>query len=259
MVEFLGQYNIITVGIIGSILAGVATGIGALPIFFTRKVPDVILDGLLGFAAGVMLAATAFSLIIPAIEYGGGGVQGAVITSIGIFIGAVFLDLIDKFSPHMHRVLGEEGGKTTLNKIWLFIIAITIHNFPEGLAVGVGFGSGNIASGMSLAIGIGLQNIPEGLAVALALLRENYSRTKVFFIALATGLVEPIGGLLGISIIQVAKPILPIGLAFAAGAMLFVISDEIIPETHTRGYQRIATYGVIIGFIIMMIMDTTLG
>lgn len=259
MVEFLSQYNAVIIGMIASGIAGIATGVGAIPIFFTKSVSNRILDGLLGFAAGVMLAATSFSLIVPAIEYGGGGVKGAVTASIGIFVGAVFLDLIDKISPHMHSVLGKEGAKTSLSKVWLFIIAITIHNFPEGLAVGVGFGDGNITNGLTLAIGIGLQNIPEGLAVALPLLRDNYSKPKAFLIALATGLVEPIGGLLGISVVQMARPILPFGLAFAAGAMLFVISDEIIPETHSRGFQRIATYGVVIGFIIMMFLDNTLG
>ena len=257
--DFLNSSNIPIVGILASILAGIATGIGALPIFITRRVSDKTLDTMLGFSAGVMLAATSFSLIIPAIEFGGGGAKGVLITAAGILMGVVFLDAVDKYSPHMHTILGNEGSKSSLSKVWLFVIAITIHNFPEGLAVGVGFGSGNISDGISLAIGIGLQNMPEGLAVALPLLRENYKKSKAFLIALATGLVEPIGGLIGITAVQFAKPILPLGLAFAAGAMLFVISDEIIPETHSRGYQRLATYGVIVGFIIMMILDNTLG
>ena len=251
--------NVILTGIIFSVLAGTATGIGALPALLTRKVSDKMLDTMLGFSAGIMLAATAFSLIIPSIEYGGGGVKGVAITALGIIVGAVFLDLADKLSPHMHSVMGSEGGGSRLSKVWLFVIAITIHNFPEGLAVGVGFGSGDIAGGIALAIGIGLQNMPEGLAVALPLLREGYKKSTAFLIALSTGLVEPIGGLLGISVVQIAKPILPLGLAFAAGAMLFVISDEIIPETHTRGFQRLATYGVIVGFVVMMVLDNTLG
>ncbi|MCX7923612.1 MAG: ZIP family metal transporter [Clostridia bacterium] len=257
--DLFNPNNFILIGIIASICAGTATGLGSLPIFFTKKVSDRTLDAMLGFSAGVMLAATSFSLIIPSIEHAGGGVKGVTITALGILFGAIFLDLVDKFSPHMHTIAGSEGRKSTLSKVWLFVIAITIHNFPEGLAVGVGFGSGDIANGVSLAIGIGLQNMPEGLAVALPLLREGYSRRKAFTIALLTGLVEPIGGLFGISIVQVAQPILPLGLAFAAGAMLFVISDEIIPETHSRGFQRIATYGVIIGFVIMMVLDNTLG
>ncbi len=152
-----------------------------------------------------------------------------------------------------------EGASASLKRIWLFVIAITIHNFPEGLAVGVGFGDQNIKNGLILAIGIGLQNMPEGLAVALALLREGYSQKKSFLIALLTGLVEPIGGFLGLWLVNVFKPILPFTLAFAAGAMLFVISDEIIPETHNNGNEREATYGILIGFVIMMILDITLG
>jgi ZIP family zinc transporter len=215
---------------------------------------------MLGFAAGVMLAATSFSLIVPAIEYGGGGVKGATITLSGILLGGIFLDLIDKYAPHEHLLEGRhEGNDSSLKKVWLFIIAITLHNFPEGLAVGVGFGNGDIANGISLAIGIGLQNVPEGLAVALALIREKYKTSTAFFIALLTGLVEPIGGIIGVGLVQLAQSILPLGLAFAAGAMLFVISDEIIPETHKHNYERVATYGVLIGFVIMMFLDVTLG
>jgi len=246
-------------GIIASILAGIATGVGALPLLFTKKISDKLLDTMLGFSAGVMLAATSFSLVIPALEYGGGGLKGTLLTALGMIVGAVFLDLIDKFSPHVHTVLGNEGSKSKLSRVWLFVIAITIHNFPEGLAVGVGFGTGNTFDGLSLSIGIGLQNMPEGLAVALPLLHEGYSKSKALLIAFATGLVEPIGALFGILLAHVARPILPIGLAFAAGAMLFVISDEIIPETHTRGFQRIATYGVIVGFIVMTALNTLIG
>ncbi|KAJ52507.1 ZIP family zinc transporter [Clostridium tetanomorphum] len=251
----------ILVGVLGSLIAGLATAIGAIPIFFTKNVSHKYLDAMLGFAAGVMLAATCFSLIIPSIEYGGGGIKGVLITSLGIISGGIMLDLIDKYAPHEHLILGDrkEGPSSSLTKVWLFIIAITIHNFPEGLAVGVGFGSGNLSDGISLALGIGLQNMPEGLAVALALIRENYTSKKSFLIALFTGLVEPIGGIIGASLVQIAKPILPFVLALAGGAMLFVISDEIIPETHEHGFERIATYGLLIGFIIMMIMDVTLG
>ena len=220
-----------------------------------------MLDLLLGFAAGVMLAATSFSLIIPSLDYSGGGLKGALITSAGILVGAIFLDLTDKYSPHEHLLDKRiEGGATkSLKRIWLFIIAITIHNFPEGLAVGVGFGDNNISNGLTLAMGIGLQNMPEGLAVGISLLRENYSQKKAFLIALLTGLVEPVGGLLGLLLVSVFKPILPFTLAFAAGAMLFVISDEIIPETHQGGHEREATFGVIVGFVVMMILDVTLG
>lgn len=252
--------NTFLLGIIASVGAGLMTGVGALPIFFTRNISEKMLDVLLGFAAGVMLAATSFSLIIPSLEYSGGGLKGALITGLGIFVGSMFLDLTDKYSPHVHLLdKREEGASASLKKIWLFIIAITIHNFPEGLAVGVGFGDDNVRNGLSIALGIGLQNMPEGLAVALSLVREKYNVKKAFMVALLTGLVEPIGGLMGLGLVSVFKPVLPFVLAFAAGAMLFVISDEIIPETHSNGHERGATYGIVIGFIIMMILDVTLG
>lgn len=259
MADLLSTYNIIAVGVLFSLMAGLATGVGAIPIFFTRKVSERQLDGMLGFAAGVMLAATSFSLILPAIEYGGGGVIGALITCIGIVTGGIFLDMVDKLTPHAPINGRLEASQSSLRKVWLFVIAITIHNFPEGLAVGVGFGAHDIGNAVALAIGIGLQNIPEGLAVALPLIREGYSAGKAFLIALATGLVEPIGGLLGVALVQVAGPILPFGLAFAAGAMLFVMSDEIIPETHSHGHERAATYAILIGFVIMMFLDVVLG
>lgn len=260
MPSFLEGLSVIQIGIIASTAAGLATGIGAIPILFTTSVSERMRDILLGFAAGVMLAATSFSLIIPAIEYGGGGVSGVMAVVIGMMAGAVFLDAVDKLSPHQHFIMGPEGATNPrLAAIWLFVIAITIHNFPEGLAVGVGFGGGDVGNGIALAIGIGLQNIPEGLAVALALVGEKYSRGTAFLAALLTGLVEPLGGFLGLFLVQWVQWILPYGLAFAAGAMLFVISDEIIPETHRTGFERAATYAVVVGFLIMMFLDSTLG
>ena len=246
---------------LGCIIPGIMTGIGALPIFFTKSVSQRLLDVLLGAAAGVMLAATCFSLLLPSIEAGGGDLRAVLITSAGLLAGGIFLDFIDKHSPHMHlldkRVEGE--GTESLKKIWLFIIAITIHNFPEGMATGVAFGTDNLANGITIAMGIGLQNMPEGLAVALALVREKYSVKYAFMVALLTGLVEPIGAFLGYGLVSVFEPLLGFILAFAGGAMLFVISDEIIPETHSNGYEREATYGIMIGFVIMMILDITLG
>ncbi len=278
MVEYLSQYNLIWLGIIASMAAGLATGIGAIPIFFTRNITRKLLDALLGVAAGVMLATTSFSLIVPAIEKGGGGVPGATITLIGILCGGFFIDFIDRYFPDTNLLTNAINGteviensfKKTfpisinmnprLRKVWLFVIAITIHNFPEGLAVGVGFGDGDIANGISLAIGIGLQNLPEGLAVALPLVREKYSVRKAFLIALTTGLVEPIGGLLGVGLVQIARPVLPFAMAFAAGAMLFVISHEIIPETQNHeGHSKLATHALLIGFVVMMFLDNTLG
>lgn len=253
--------SIVAAGLLASLAAGLATGAGALPALFFKDVPDRVMNTLLGGAAGVMLAATSFSLIVPGIEHGnilwpGYGVYAV---AVGLLLGAFALDLVNRVLPHEHFILGHEGPDSRIRRIWLFVIAITIHNFPEGLAVGVGFGSGDMASGTSLAIGIGLQNMPEGLAVALPLLGLGYSRTKAISIALMTGLVEPVGGLLGVAAVSIFYPVLPFGMAFAAGAMLFVISDEIIPETHFKGRSRLATFGLIVGFVIMMSLDNLLG
>jgi len=242
--------EIIWLGSVASLAAGLATGAGALPVLFTKKVSDKLLDVMLGFSAGVMLAATSFSLIVPAID-----LSGPWIAVFGIILGAFVLHLIDRLVPHFHPVLGAEGPPSRLSRVWLFVLAITIHNFPEGLAVGVSFGIGDIAAGLVIATAIGLQNMPEGLAVALPLLREGYSRRKSLWYATLTGLVEPIGGLLGIILVSVFHPILPWGLSFAAGAMLFVISDEIIPESHRKGFEREATFGLIVGFVLMMLLD----
>ena len=237
-------------GSAASLLAGLATGAGALPVLFTKKVSDKMLDIMLGFSAGVMLAATFFSLIIPTINQGGVWVAVA-----GIIIGAITLHLVDRFIPHFHPALGMEGPSSRLSRVWLFALAITIHNFPEGLAVGVSFGSGDVAAGLVVALAIGLQNMPEGLAVALPLLREGYSRRRSLWYGTLTGLVEPVGGLLGVALVSIFNSILPWALAFAAGAMLFVVSDEIIPESHRKGFERQATFGLVAGFIVMMLLD----
>lgn len=253
--------SIIATGLFASLLAGLATGIGALPALFFKRVPDKMMSTMLGGAAGIMLAATSFSLVVPAIAQGDllWPGFGAYIVAFGMLLGAFCLDLVDRFLPHEHFIRGHEGPSSRMQRIWLFIIAITIHNFPEGMAVGVGFGGGDMANGTSLAIGIGLQNMPEGLAVALPLLGLGYSRPKAIWIATLTGLVEPVGGLLGVAAVSLFRPVLPLGMAFAAGAMLFVISDEIIPETHAHGRSRLATFGIMIGFVIMMAMDNILG
>lgn len=253
--------NVILMTILGCTLPGLATGVGALPIFFAQRVSQRVLDTLLGGAAGVMLAATCFSLILPSITYGGGDFKAVMVTSLGILAGAVLLDVIDKYAPHEHlmdqRIEGHRAQ--SLKKIWLFVIAITIHNFPEGLATGVGFGTDNLSNGIAMATGIGLQNMPEGMAVALALVREQYPRRFAFLVALATGCIEPIGAFLGLGLVHIFQPLVGFILALAGGAMLFVISDEIIPETHANGYERQATYGIIVGFIVMMILDILLG
>ena len=246
--------EIIWLGTVASLAAGLATGAGALPVLFAKRVSDKLLDIMLGFSAGVMLAATSFSLIVPAID-----LSGPWVAVIGLVLGAVVLHLIDRSIPHIHPILGAEGPPSRLSRVWLFVLAITIHNFPEGLAVGVSFGSGDVAAGLVIAMAIGRQNMPEGLAVALPLVREGYSRPKALWDATLTGLVEPVGGLLGVVLVSVFYPILPWALAFAAGAMLFVISDEMIPESHRGGFEREATFGLIAGFVIMMLLDTIFG
>jgi ZIP family zinc transporter len=244
----------ILMGIVGTLITGFATGVGALPILITSNVTDRLLDALLGFAAGVMLAATAFSLIVPAIELG--GIWPAVF---GILIGALFLAVLDRVLPHTHLIKGAEGPSSHLRRVWLLIIAITLHNFPEGLAVGVGFGAERIPDAIALMIAIALQNMPEGLAVALPLVREKWPRGKALLYALGSGMAEPIAGLIGVLAVTLMKPLLPWGLAFAAGAMLYVVSDEIIPETHRRGYELEGTGGVIVGFLVMMFLDNVFG
>lgn len=237
-------------GCLASLAAGLATGAGALPVLFTKKVSDKSLDVMLGFSAGVMLAATAFSLIVPAID-----LSGPWIAVLGILLGAFTVHMIDRFVPHFHPISGPEGPPSRMSKVWLFVIAITIHNFPEGLAVGVSFGGGDVAAGLVVAMAIALQNMPEGLAVALPLLREGYSRPKSLWYGTLTGLVEPVGGALGVALVSIFHPILPWALAFAAGAMLFVVSDEMIPESHRKGFEREATFGLILGFVVMMLLD----
>jgi len=243
--------EIIWFGFAASLIAGLATGAGALPVLFTKRVSDKLLDVMLGFSAGVMLAATSFSLIVPAID-----ISGPFVAVFGIILGALVLHLIDRFVPHFHPALGAEGPPSRMSKVWLFVLAITIHNFPEGLAVGVSFGGGDMAAGLVIAMAIGLQNMPEGLAVALPLVREGYSRRKSLLYGTLTGLVEPLGGLLGVALVSIFQPVLPWGLAFAAGAMLFVVSDEMIPESHRKGFEREATFGLIAGFVVMMLLDT---
>ncbi len=265
IVIFGGLYlifdEIVVIGFLASIFAGLATGVGALPILFFKKISSTLLNSMLGMAAGVMLAATSFALIIPGIDFGNTlwPDQGVWIVAAGMMIGAYFLHFSDQRLPHLHFSEIEDGHQDTLQKVSLFIIAITIHNFPEGMSVGVSFGNGDIKNGMVLATAIGIQNIPEGLAVALPLVGLGYNKWKAIGIATLTGLVEPIGGLLGVTMVSVFSSMLPIAMGFAAGAMLFVISEEIIPETHAAGRSRIATFSLMIGFIIMLALEQLLG
>jgi len=254
----------VLMGFLGALAAGSMTAVGAIPVLFGRIPSRASRDMSLGFAAGVMLAASFFSLIIPALEAAetrhGAGALAAGIVVIAILIGMGAVAWMNEVLPHEHFAVGREGpAAVALRRIWLFIIAITIHNFPEGLAVGVGFGGHGFQGGLPLAIGIGLQNAPEGLAVAVALLGEGYPRARAWTIAMLTGMIEPVGGLLGAGIITVSQPLLPWGLAFAAGAMLYVISHEIIPETHRSGHQNKATAGLAVGLAIMLFLDVWLG
>ena len=256
--------NIVYLGLLGSLAAGMMTGVGAIPVLFGKSIPQRANDALLGFAAGVMLSASFFSLILPALdastERSGSEVIAAGIVVAGILLGAFAVAMMNEALPHVHFIEGPEGASPHhLSKIWLFVIAITIHNFPEGMAVGIGFGGGDISNGMTLAIGIGLQNAPEGLAVAVALRGLGYGKWFAFLVAGATGLIEPVGGVLGAAIISFSEPFLPWGLAFAAGAMIYIISHEIIPETHRSGHQNSATMGLLTGLVLMLFLDVTLG
>jgi len=256
---FFGK--IAMIGFFACVLASLATGLGALPAAFFKEVSNNVFNTLLGAAAGVMLAATAFSLLVPGIEAGNAlwPDKGLWVVALGMLVGALFLHLSDKKLPHLHFDDASNIQTASLQKIWLFIIAITIHNFPEGMSVGVSFGTGDMHNGIVLAIAIALQNIPEGLAVALPLVALGYNKWKAVGIATLTGLVEPIGGILGITMVSTFSSIMPFAMGFAAGAMLFVISEEIIPETHANGRSRYATFALMIGFIIMMALDNLLA
>lgn len=256
--------ELLGLAVLASLITGLMTGVGALPVLIGRTPSAKSQDTLLGFAAGVMLAASFFSLIVPALDIAterfGAGPWPAAIAVLGILSGAYAIALMDKHLPHEHFIMGREGPQNpNLVRMWLFVFAITIHNVPEGLAVGVAYGSGEIETGRALATGIGLQNIPEGLAVAVGLLSVGYSRVQAVLFAAATGLVEPIGGLIGGAFVNLAAPLLPFGLVFAAGAMLFVISHEIIPETHRRGHHQRATAGLMIGLVVMLFLDVWLA
>jgi len=239
---------------------GGATVIGALIGFIFKEMSHRFSDIVLSFAAGVMLAAAVLGLIIPSLEYG--GKFGIIITVAGIFAGAFCLNLIDKLVPHLHKMIGsdiESHSNTNLNKVLLFVTAIAIHNLPEGIAAGVGFGSGDASRALMIAGGIALQNIPEGMVIIAPMLAAGVSPRKTFICAMITGLVEVIGTLIGFFAVSIASAILPFALAFAGGTMLYVISDEMIPETHAHGSERGATYALLVGFCIMLISDVLLG
>ncbi len=240
---------------------GSATAIGAVIGFLFKSVSHRFSDIVLSFAAGVMLAAAVLGLIVPsATEYG--GKYGILVTVAGIFVGAVCLNLVDKLVPHLHKLMGEEAEehhKTKLHRVLLFVSAIAIHNLPEGIAAGVGFGAGNDIEALIIAGGIALQNIPEGMVIIGPMLAAGIRPSKTLLLALLTGLVEVLGTLIGYFAVSIATVVLPFALAFAGGTMLYVISDEMIPETHAHGHQRGATYALLVGFCVMMVADILLG
>ncbi len=241
----------------------IGAGIGFLGRGFSHKFADIVL----AFAAGVMLSAAILGLVLPSLEYGmvyGSGIA-ILLTVAGIFVGALCLNLVDKLVPHLHNMLGGDGvqeenhAKADLNKVLLFVLAIAIHNLPEGIAAGVGFGSGNVSQALLIAGGIALQNVPEGMVIIGPMLAAGVSPKRTFVCALATGLVEVVGTLIGYFSVSIAEIILPFALAFAGGTMLYVVSDEMIPETHAHGSERGATYALLVGFVLMLVSDVLLG
>ncbi|RZI76305.1 MAG: ZIP family metal transporter [Variovorax sp.] len=250
--------------LIGGSAAALATALGTLPVLFSQRLSDRVQDTLFGFGAGVMLAACAFSLVIPGIaaaKAGGAGAWSAGgIVGGAILLGGLALLLMDRVLPHEHFIKGREGHSAQkLRRTWLFVIAIALHNLPEGLAIGVGYAGNDGVRANALAMGIAIQDVPEGLVVAVALLTAGYKRSFAVALGMASGLVEPVGAVIGAAIVGYSAALLPWGLGFAAGAMLFVISHEIIPESHRKGHEAFATGGLMVGFVLMMLLDTALG
>lgn len=241
---------------------GGATVIGSLFGFVFKNISHKFSDIVLSFAAGVMLAAAVVGLVLPSLNYG--GKFSLLVTIAGVFVGALCVNMIDKIVPHLHRLTGTElethpEKNEQLNKVLLFVIAIAIHNLPEGIAAGVGFGTGNTAEALTIAGGIALQNIPEGMVIIAPMLAAGVPRGRTFVIALITGIIEVIGTMLGFFAVSISEAILPFALAFAGGTMLYVISDEMIPETHAHGNERGATYALLAGFCLMVAFDVLLG
>ncbi|MEG1102916.1 MAG: ZIP family metal transporter [Comamonas sp.] len=263
------NHPVVLQALAGGSAAALATALGTVPVMFSQRMSERTQDTLFGFGAGVMLAACAFSLILPGLEavrsqgmFGGSGWAAGGVIGCAILLGALALMVMDKMLPHEHFIKGREGmdvdAARKLQRTWLFVFAIALHNLPEGLAIGVGYASGS-AAGNALATGIAIQDVPEGLVVAVALLAAGYSRKLSVLLGMLSGLIEPVGAVLGAAIVSTSLSILPWGLGFAAGAMLFVISHEIIPESHRKGHETYATGGLMLGFVLMMIMDTSLS
>lgn len=266
MIDFLSSLHPVIQALLATLFTWGVTALGAAGVFLARNMSQKVMDGMLGFAAGVMIAASFWSLLAPAIEMSGGSWVPA---AVGFMAGGIFLWSIDKILPHLHPGFPTdkaEGVKTSWERSIMLVLAITLHNIPEGLAVGVAFGavaagldSASIGAALALAIGIGIQNFPEGLAVSLPLRREGMSRARSFWWGQASGAVEPIAGVLGAAAVLMFQPILPYALAFAAGAMIFVVVEELIPESQLKGNTDLATMGAMSGFTIMMILDVALG
>lgn len=266
MLSTLAELHPIVQALLGTLFTWLVTAAGAVPVFFTKRVNRKLLDTMLGLAAGVMIAASFWSLLAPAIEMSGGSWVPA---TVGFLLGGAVLGLVDRLLPHIHPALATmdaEGIKTSWQRSTLLVLAITLHNIPEGLAVGVAFGAAavgmdgaTIASAVALAIGIGLQNFPEGMAVAMPLRREGFSRFKAFMYGQFSGMVEPIAGVIGAWFVLTMRSFLPYALSFAAGAMIFVVVEELIPEAEAEGNADLATLGAMLGFAIMMALDVGLG
>jgi ZIP family zinc transporter len=270
MIEYLQGFHPVYQALIGTLFTWFLTALGAATVFFVKKVNKKLLDLMLGFAAGVMIAASCWSLLIPSIDMAVEMNMPAWIpAAAGFMFGAIFLRIIDRVLPHLHLgmpVDAAEGIKTSWQRSTLLILAITLHNIPEGLAVGVAFGavsanlpSTSLAGAMALALGIGIQNFPEGLAVSMPLRREGMSRVKSFWYGQLSGIVEPLAGVLGAASVIIARPILPYALSFAAGAMIFVVVEELVPESQSGGNTDLATMGTMVGFAVMMILDVAFG
>jgi len=268
--EWMTDINPVVLALLATLFTWGLTALGSGMVFFFKNINKKILNLMLGFAAGVMIAASFWSLLKPAIEMT--EEQGKIAwipAAIGFLAGGAFLFLIDRLLPHLHMGLSTdkaEGIKTSLHRSVLLVLAITLHNIPEGLAVGVAFGAlahnpdmGALAGAVALAIGIGLQNFPEGAAVSIPLRREGLSRLKAFNYGQMSGIVEPIAGVIGAYLVLVMTPLLPYALSFAAGAMIFVVAEELIPEAQTGNETDLSTIGVMIGFVVMMLLDVALG
>lgn len=270
MIAWFSGIDPIFAALIGTLFTWAITALGSAMVFFFKTINRRMLDIMMGFAAGVMIAASYWSLLAPAIEMTemDGGIAW-IPAVVGFLLGAGFLFLVDKLLPHLHpgfQTKDAEGVKTSWQRSVLLVLAITIHNFPEGLAVGVAFGaagaglpSATVAGAVALALGIGIQNFPEGTSVSVPLVREGLTRRRAFFYGQLSGVVEPIAGVLGALAVIVVRPLLPYALAFAAGAMIYVVVEELIPESHLEQHTHFATWGAILGFTVMMMLDVALG